>query len=128
MRDEVKASFDLPPDKVDVVPNGVDPSAWRPAPVDAGSPDGALLVSWGRLQYEKGFQTLLGAIARLRGDHPDLRAVIVGRGSYADELHRLRTLAGKGMALKAIAKALIRSEESVKQRAKEDGLKIARLR
>jgi hypothetical protein len=30
------------------------------------------------------------------------------------------------MALKAIAKALTRSEESVKQRAKEDGLKIAK--
>ena len=46
----------------------------------------------------------------------------------ADELHKLKVLAGKGMALKAIAKALVRSEESVKQRAKEDGLKIARLR
>lgn len=46
----------------------------------------------------------------------------------ADELAKLRTLAGKGMALKAIAKALTRSEESVKQRAKEDGLKIAKLR
>jgi hypothetical protein len=46
----------------------------------------------------------------------------------AVELHNLRTLAGKGMALKAIAKALTRSEESVKARAKEDGLRIARLR
>ena len=46
----------------------------------------------------------------------------------ADELAKLRTLAGKGMALKAIAKALTRSEESVKQRAREDGLKIAKLR
>ena len=46
----------------------------------------------------------------------------------ADELQKLRTLAGKGMALKAIAKALTRSEESVKQRAKEDGVKIAKLR
>jgi DNA-binding NarL/FixJ family response regulator len=46
----------------------------------------------------------------------------------SDELHKLRTLAAKGMALKAIAKALTRSEESIKQRAKEDGLKIAKLR
>ena len=46
----------------------------------------------------------------------------------ADELARLRALAGKGMALKAIAKALTRSEESVKDRAKADGLKIAKLR
>jgi len=45
-----------------------------------------------------------------------------------DESQKLHTLAKKGMALKAIAKALTRSEESVKQRAKEDGLSIAKLR
>ena len=45
-----------------------------------------------------------------------------------DEIQKLHTLAGKGMALKAIAKALTRSEESIKQRAKEDGLRIAKLR
>ncbi len=38
-----------------------------------------------------------------------------------DEIQKLHTLAKKGMALKAIAKALTRSEESVKARAKEDG-------
>ena len=46
----------------------------------------------------------------------------------AEELAKVRTLAAKGMALKQIAKALTRSEESIKQRAKEDGLKIAKLR
>lgn len=45
-----------------------------------------------------------------------------------DEIQKLHTLAKKGMALKALAKALTRSEESIKQRAKEDGLTIARLR
>ena len=35
-----------------------------------------------------------------------------------DEVQKLHTLAKKGMALKAIAKALTRSEESVKDRAK----------
>ena len=45
-----------------------------------------------------------------------------------DELDKLRTLAAKGMALKAIAKALTRSEESVKDRAKLDRIKIAKLR
>ena len=44
------------------------------------------------------------------------------------ELQKLHTLAKKGMALKAIAKALTRSEESVKDRAKADGLSIAKLR
>jgi transposase len=45
-----------------------------------------------------------------------------------DEIQKLHLLAGKGMSLRAIAKALTRSEESVKARAKEDGLKIAKLR
>ena len=45
-----------------------------------------------------------------------------------DEIQKLHLLAKKGMALKAIAKALTRSEESVKDRAKTDGLSIAKLR
>ena len=46
----------------------------------------------------------------------------------SEELHKLRTLAAKGMGLKAIAKALTRSEESVQDRAKADGIAIAKLR
>jgi DNA-binding NarL/FixJ family response regulator len=45
----------------------------------------------------------------------------------SDEIQKLHTLAKKGMALKAIARALKRSEESVKDRAKQDGLRIHRL-
>ena len=44
----------------------------------------------------------------------------------AEEVDKLHTLAKKGMALKAIAKALTRSEESVRDRAKQDGLTIAK--
>jgi len=46
----------------------------------------------------------------------------------SDELQKLQRLAGKGMGLQAIAKALMRSEESVKDRAKLDGVRIAKLR
>ncbi len=46
----------------------------------------------------------------------------------SEELQKLHMLAGKGMSLKAIAKAITRSEESVKTRAKADGLNIAKLR
>src|SRR5438270_2313100 len=45
-----------------------------------------------------------------------------------DEIQKLHQLAGKGMSVRAIAKALTRSEESVKDRAKADRLKIAKLR
>ena len=46
----------------------------------------------------------------------------------SDELQKLHSLAGKGQSLRAIAKALGRSEESTKDRAKADGLKFAKLR
>jgi hypothetical protein len=45
-----------------------------------------------------------------------------------DEIQKLHVLAGKGMSLRAIAKALTRSEESVKGRAKADRVKIVKLR
>ena len=44
-----------------------------------------------------------------------------------DEIQKLHLLVGKGMSLRAIAKSLARSEESVKQRAKLDRLKITKL-
>lgn len=46
----------------------------------------------------------------------------------SDEIQKLHLLAKKDMALKAIAKALKRSEESVRDRAKADGLTISKLR
>jgi len=45
-----------------------------------------------------------------------------------DEVRKLHTLAAKGMSLKAISKAMTRSEESIQARAKADGLKVSKLR
>ena len=45
-----------------------------------------------------------------------------------DEIQKLHMLVKKGMSLKAIAKALARSEESTKNRAKQDKLKIQKMR
>jgi glycogen synthase len=89
MRDEVAGGFQLPPDKVRVVPNGVDAGVWEPT--GSTRRDGAepLVVAWGRIQYEKGFQTLVTALASLRHHHPDLRAVIAGRGAFLGELEAI---------------------------------------
>ena len=46
----------------------------------------------------------------------------------SDEIQKLHRLAGKGMSLKAISRALTRSEESIQARAKLDGLKVSKLR
>ena len=45
-----------------------------------------------------------------------------------EEVQKLHLLAGKSMSLKAISKAMTRSEESIQARAKADGLKVSKLR
>jgi hypothetical protein len=45
-----------------------------------------------------------------------------------DEIQKLHMLVNKGMSLRAIAKSLTRSEESTKKRAKQDKLKIQKMR
>lgn len=45
-----------------------------------------------------------------------------------EEVAKLHRLAAKGLGLKAIAKALTRTEDSVQERARGDRLRIAKLR
>ncbi len=45
-----------------------------------------------------------------------------------DEIQKLHRLAAKGMSLRAISKAMSRSEESIQARARADGLKVSKLR
>jgi glycogen(starch) synthase len=94
MRWEVTRLFELPPDKMDVVPNGVRVDRWQPAPARvaaarsryAGS--GPLLVFSGRLVYEKGLHDLLRAMPRLRRRHPGIRLVIAGSGPHDGALRQ----------------------------------------
>ena len=46
----------------------------------------------------------------------------------SEEVGKLKTLAGKGKGLKEIAKALNRTEESTRDRARADGIPIAKKR
>jgi glycogen(starch) synthase len=90
MVDEVIGAFGLPPSKVHMVPNGVDAALWAPpTPAPARGGDGPLLVTWGRVQFEKGFHTAIEAIAHLRVDMPSVRLVVAGRGSYLADLQEL---------------------------------------
>jgi glycogen(starch) synthase len=96
MRWEVTRLFNLPPNKVDVVANGIDVTPWQvdePTVATARSrwaPEGRpLLVYAGRLEYEKGVHTLLHAMPRLRRRHRGLRLVLAGVGSYEPELRAL---------------------------------------
>lgn len=95
MRSEATQLFELPPDRVAVVPNGIDPPRWRaPAKARAAARrqhpgGGPLLVYAGRLVHEKGVQTLLDTIRPLRHAHPDLRLAIAGTGAHEAALRAL---------------------------------------
>jgi len=83
---EVINDFELPPEKVHLVPNGVDVTQWRQPSGHTSAPRGPLVVAWGRIQYEKGFQVLARAIGELRHRVPGIECVIAGRGTYLPEL------------------------------------------
>ena len=83
MQREVIDGFELMPDQVHLIPNGVDVDEWAPNGVQQRN---MLVLAWGRVQYEKGFQVLAQAIGRLRGRVPGIRCVIAGRGPYLPEL------------------------------------------
>jgi glycogen(starch) synthase len=85
---EVIHGFELPPEKVHLVPNGVDVRQWAATVPTAGTDPNAepLVVAWGRIQYEKGFQVLARAIGELRHRVPGIRCVVAGRGTYLPEL------------------------------------------
>jgi glycogen(starch) synthase len=103
---EVTAGFELDPDVVRRIPNGIDPTWWRTGRDDAPASDPAagdgngegssqpLVFTWGRVQYEKGFQVLARAIGELRSRVPGILCVIAGRGSYLPELQSQIDLEG----------------------------------
>ncbi len=93
---EITEGFELPSEKVNLVPNGIDVGQWL-APTAAGRAGREhLVVAWGRIQYEKGFQVLTHAVGHLRHRIPDLRCVIAGRGSYSAELQSQIDMEGVG--------------------------------
>jgi glycogen synthase len=97
MRHEVISGFELPPDKVDLVPEGIDQQLWsglRSTEQPAADGDHPLIVAWGRVQYEKGFQVLVQAMAELRSRAPHARCVIAGRGGYLPDLQSIIDIEG----------------------------------
>jgi glycosyltransferase involved in cell wall biosynthesis len=77
------------PARIDVLPPGIDVSRFSAGRTER--PDAHVIVSPGRLVWEKGHQDVMRAVALLR--RPDVRLLIVGSGpeegrlrAYADEL------------------------------------------
>lgn len=98
MRDEVCRIFQLPRDKVEVVPNGVHRREFqlpagpleeiRRLRVPGGILQHPILVFMGRLVWEKGAQDLIEAMPHIRARFPQTRLIVAGEGPLKDQLQR----------------------------------------
>lgn len=77
----VLCSFGVDPDKVVVIPEGVDTETYRPVSKSDVSGDRRVdLLSVGRLVRGKGFDLLLRGFALASRKRPDVRLIVVGEG------------------------------------------------
>ena len=92
MVSEVVNGFELPGERTHLIPNGIDPTWWSTGESPGGRTP--LVFTWGRVQYEKGFQVLARAMRLLRPRVPGIECTIGGRGSYLPELQSQIDLEG----------------------------------
>jgi len=91
MVNEVAGLFNVPRDKIWMIPNGVDPEVYRPSEIDQtlrekyADPSEKIVLYVGRLVPEKGVNVLLGAIPRILAAHQNTKFIIVGEG-YSREM------------------------------------------
>jgi len=95
MHDQVVELFTKPPETLDVVPNGVDVRDFALPDAEVAAfrrelapPDTNVVLFAGRLEYEKGVQTVLDALHGLRERVGDTEFLIAGVGTYSEELRR----------------------------------------
>lgn len=117
MANEIQAYFATPPDKIDVIPNGVDPaqfdalngldlSAFR---ARYALPEEKIVFYVGRIVAEKGVDVLIQAVPRVLEGYPQAKFVIAGQGP---ELGRLQALAqAMGVAHKVLFTGYISDDE-----------------
>jgi glycogen synthase len=102
MRDEVVDGLGGDPDRVVVIPNGVDPSSWVTSDAERAdsraalglTADDALVVLVGRLEWEKGGQDAIDALAVLAGQGRAIHLALVGQGGQRDALAEHASQAG----------------------------------
>lgn len=97
MAQEVRDYFATPADKIDVIPNGVNTQPfdrWDGVNLEAfrsmyALPGEKIVFYVGRVQYEKGIETLVRSVSLVLARFPAAKFVIAGTGS---DLERLRQL------------------------------------
>ncbi|MCI9063472.1 MAG: glycosyltransferase family 4 protein [Clostridia bacterium] len=94
MKGELQRLFGLPFEKINVVPNGVNLSAFSGVDRDYefrrryAMDNEKIILFLGRLVYEKGVQNLIAAMPKILNGYNDTKLVIAGKGGMIDELKR----------------------------------------
>ena len=117
MRQEVHDFFDTPQDKIDVIPNGVDPSPFRKLDgVDLTAfrsrfalPYERIVFAVGRIVYEKGVETLVRCAPEVLRQVPDAKFLIAGKGPELEHLRQV--VAGLGIESKVRLLGFISDED-----------------
>ena len=95
MMEQITDIFELPPDKVDVIPNGIDSESFtRDVSVDLYrkqyvKPEDKLVFFVGRLVYEKGVQTVIEAMTLIINKVPNVVFIVAGSGPHMNQLKSL---------------------------------------
>lgn len=101
---EVETYFGAPPEKVDIIPNGVDPRRFDALQgVDLSSfrlgfarPNEPIVYYVGRMVPEKGLSVLIDAAPLVLREWPEVKFVLAGGGGYANELRAKADTLGVG--------------------------------
>jgi glycogen(starch) synthase len=96
MREQIVDVFGVDEDRVEVIPNGIDPEDLQPHDdegldrlrAEFAKPDESLVLLVGRLVYEKGFQFALEALPQIIERLPKTRFIVAGSGTHEQELRR----------------------------------------
>lgn len=107
MAQEVRGFFNVPPDKIDVIPNGVhthhfdrleglDLSEFRHS---FAHPSEKIVLYVGRLVYEKGVSILVEAVPHVLARFPQAKFVVAGTGGMFDYLRRRAGELGVGVKI-----------------------------
>ena len=94
MHAELTDHFRAPGEKINIIPNGIEPDRLACSLSEAelrqkhGLGDGPVIFFVGRLVHEKGVQVLIEAAPQVLAKHPNATIMIAGTGYYLEDLQR----------------------------------------
>ena len=92
MKSEIQRLFWLSYDKINVIPNGLNMTAFSGLEKDYGfrrqyaADNEKIILTMGRMVYEKGIQHLIAAMPKILANYHDAKLVVVGKGGMIDDL------------------------------------------